>query len=419
MKRINQSKILFWGGAFFVFGIMLFLNALTMPCADDFVYMYSFSTGERIQNFFDIFPSMVTHYKIMNGRVYAHFLVQFFLMINPWTFKILNSLVFVGLGLTMYKICNGERDRNNLLLLWMFSSLWIFTLAFGQVYLWLDGACNYLWAMFFCLLFIYPYTKNKSNVWENKGLTILFAVFSFFAGGYNESISLGAIATAFFLCISRRKSIGKRKIISLAFSLLGYVFMMLAPSERINKSGEFSLISLSGSFETSLKMYLNFSVILASFLVLLTVRDLKNRRLALSFFFGSLVSNFILTLAVYYPERSACFPCVLLIVAVTVLFNQGKKAYVSAVYVSSVLVMLLCAKKGGEDVILSHRQYMENHYKIINYGCKEEIIYLPSIDAATRYSFLYDLKYLDTSDPYSWPNKSMADYYRVKGIVGK
>lgn len=419
MKKPNRSKALFWAEIFSVFILMFCLNALTKPCADDFVYMYSFFSGERIESIFDIFPSMATHYKTMNGRVVAHFLVQFFLMINPWIFKILNSLVFVCLGLIMYKICNREKDRNNLLLGFIFSSLWIFTLSFGQVYLWLDGACNYLWAMFFCLLFIYPYTKGKIFVWENRSFTFLFTLFSFFVGAYNESISLGAIATVFFLCLSRRKTIGKRRIIPIAFFLLGYVFMMLAPSEKINKSGELSILSLIESFKTSFEMYMNFSCLLVAFLVLVTVKDLKHRRLALSFFAGSLGSNFVLTFAVYYPERSACFPCILLIIAVTMLFNQGKKAYVSVFYGASLFVMLLCALRGGKDNFLSYQKYMENHFKIIDSQEREEIIYIPLIDAHSRYSFLYDLKYLDTSDLHSWPNKSMADIYGAGGILGK
>lgn len=417
MKRFNRSKIIFWAEVFLMFGVMLFLNALTMPCADDFVYMYSFSTGERIQKVSEIFSSMAAHYKTMNGRVFAHFLVQFFLMINPFVFKILNSLVFVSLGLIMYKICNRERERNNLLLGFMFSCLWIFTLSFGQVYLWLDGACNYLWAMFFCLVFIYPYTREDFFVWKRKGLTFLFAVFSAFAGGYNESISLGAIATVFFLCITRRKNV--KKIVSLAFFLLGYAFMMLAPSERINKSGDFSITSLFDSFEISFKMYLNFTVILVAFLVLLTVKNLRDRRLAISFLFGSLVSNFVLIFAVYYPERSACFPLVMLVIATAVLFNQGKRAYVLAVYFLSAILMLLCVKKGVSDVVTTHRKYMANHNIIADSKNREEIVYVSLIDATSRYSFLYDLKYLDTSDHLSWPNRSMAKYYRLKGIIGR
>jgi hypothetical protein len=81
--------------------------------------------------------------------------------------------------------------------------------------------------------------------------------------------------------------------------------------------------------------------------------------------------------------------------------------------------MLVCAKSGVEAVTESHRQYMENHDKIINCKDKEEIIYLPLIDATSRYSFLYDLKYLDEEDPHSWPNGSMAKYYGAKGILGK
>ena len=41
---------------------------------------------------------------------------------------------------------------------------------------------------------------------------------------------------------------------------------------------------------------------------------------------------------------------------------------------------------------------------------------VPYIETLTRYSALYDLKYLDTEDAQSWPNDAMADVLGIGEI---
>lgn len=62
----------------------------------------------------------------------------------------------------MYHFAKQERE-NNLIALGIFACIWLLTPAFGQVMLWLDGACNYLWSLFFNLLFILPFVRLFLN----------------------------------------------------------------------------------------------------------------------------------------------------------------------------------------------------------------------------------------------------------------
>ncbi len=69
-KSINNSKALFCAILAVVFAIMLFCNIVTPRIGDDFHYMYSFSTGERITSIADIPASLVAHAQKMNGRLF-------------------------------------------------------------------------------------------------------------------------------------------------------------------------------------------------------------------------------------------------------------------------------------------------------------------------------------------------------------
>ena len=131
-----------------IFLFMLLLNILTHFYADDYTYMNSFATGERISSIGDIFKSLVSHAKNMNGRLVAHFFVQLFLFLPVAFFKIINPLIFVLQIFIVVRLC-GKNKNDPLFFVLSFAFIWIFEPAFGQVNLWLDGACNYLWASVF------------------------------------------------------------------------------------------------------------------------------------------------------------------------------------------------------------------------------------------------------------------------------
>lgn len=141
-----------------MFAVMLLFNFLTPLVSDDFNYMFSFATNERIKNIADIGASMAAHRTSMNGRVFAHAFVQLFLLLPKAVFNFVNSFSAVLIMLLMlHFVRTGSQKRDLFLLLCGMFMIWYFTPDYGQVYLWLDGACNYSWAMGFSLLFLRHY----------------------------------------------------------------------------------------------------------------------------------------------------------------------------------------------------------------------------------------------------------------------
>ena len=92
--RVNRSRVTVTAVCLGIFLVMLVCNLWTDLVADDYRYFFSYADESRIESVADIFPSMAAHRHIMNGRVAAHFLVQFFLLLPPIVFKLINPLVY-------------------------------------------------------------------------------------------------------------------------------------------------------------------------------------------------------------------------------------------------------------------------------------------------------------------------------------
>ena len=75
-----------------VFLFMTLLSFLTPMIADDYSYSFSFADYSRIESVGDIVGSMAAHRETINGRVIAHSMVQFFLMLPKAVFNISNGL---------------------------------------------------------------------------------------------------------------------------------------------------------------------------------------------------------------------------------------------------------------------------------------------------------------------------------------
>ena len=101
-----------------MFGLILVFNSMIGYAADDYLYFFKYTchvvkgTPERLTGIGDIFTGMVTHYKICNGRIPAHFLLQLFTFFDKSVFNIFNSLFFVLLGLLIYFHANYKRPIN-------------------------------------------------------------------------------------------------------------------------------------------------------------------------------------------------------------------------------------------------------------------------------------------------------------------
>lgn len=147
-----------------IYFIMFGLNYLVpLYYGDDLVYAFIWSnqymniplpeTVVRVNSVTDILISQWRHYFTCNGRTIAHLLIQLFVWQGKWLFNLVNPFVFVLLILQILWFANkGEISFKNLrvnCICWIFFILWAFVADFYSVYLWLAGACNYLWSIVF------------------------------------------------------------------------------------------------------------------------------------------------------------------------------------------------------------------------------------------------------------------------------
>ncbi len=176
----------------------------------------------------------------------------------------MNSLIFTGTIYLIYKI-SCFKKANNLMILGIFSTVWIFSPTFGQVFLWLDGSCNYLWPYFLSVVFILPYVNGFSNnkFIKSTAVKVLFIILSFISGAYSENSSTAFICVVVLLVFVNLVFFKVKskisKILGIVFSFAGYITLYLSPAQWSNKSAEFSVHTLPVNFSIALDMYKNFA----------------------------------------------------------------------------------------------------------------------------------------------------------------
>lgn len=432
-EKLNTSRVTLYAVCTIILLLMLLCNFRTNLVADDYTYCFSFADSSRIDSVFDIIPSMAAHRLSMNGRIAAHSLVQLFLLLPLPVFKVLNSLMFVALVWLMYRLSRTDGAQNALLLLTLFGGLWVLQSDFGQVFLWLDGAVNYLWCAVLSLLFLMPYV-NKFLSGRDLGVlgTVCFTLFSFVVGGYSENSTVAIIFMALLLLMLtlfyKRDRLKLWCLLSLSAAMLGFMLMMLAPAEFQNKSAEFSLQALLWNFQYALTVYWQFWPLLLSFALLYTAAvktgtEKSHRLLSLVFLGGSLAGHFVLTFASYIAQRSTYISLVLLLIACCILFERlfsGRlKLWLSAMSAVCLAFTLYWGCVGVADINRTYQHLSFNEELLLECAGKGEMdVQLPCYYAETKYSAITGLAYLDTEDTEFWANQYMADYYGVDTIIG-
>lgn len=418
-----------------IFALLLVCNVLTPYLVDDFRYMFSFYDGERIESLWDIVMSMRVHRYHMNGRIVAHTIVQLFAMLPAGVFDIVNALVYVlQIGL-LHKIARWHESANPAVPVALFCGAWVCCPAFGQVNLWQDGACNYLWSIVFALLYLLPYIRaylDGENVKTVYGKAMWLGI-AFLMGAYSETVSAAAIFMSMLLLLPalvRKQKTNPISWAALGMAFLGYVFIYTAPAQWREKGAEMKFSVLFENFLNVTAMYWKWMGFLAVvFLLLLAVNiirktESKRMYLALVFFAGSLAANYIMMFASYYTTRSAIGAFAFLLGADGILLYpvMQKVAKAKTQVLVSVLILLMTVPfliQGMKDISSTCRAVRSNEQTI--YDCAEkgvDHVELPVVTAATKYSALDGLKYLDTETPDIWPNKYMATYYGVETILG-
>ena len=275
--------------------LMLFLNFHTGMAADDFTFSISRAIWQRVTRFDEIVPNLAYMRRHSNGRVFPHFFAMLFLLLPKGLFNLVNTAASTLLVCVLLRYVRTEERRRDLgQLVFLLGALWLLMPAFGQVFLWLTGSCNYSWTMLLSLIYLLPFFRawqGRTCFPSGSGGTLLRAAFlplAFVTGGWSENGGMAVLFAAFcFLVLTARRERRLDGFLSAALLVggCGFLFLMLSPSELGGRRGKVSestltraLEALTGRVSPALLTALGLGLLLA--VLVLAVLFLKRRRLA-------------------------------------------------------------------------------------------------------------------------------------------
>ena len=228
MGSVSQKVIfaaLTIGIAIIIYG----LNHFTPMASDDWNYVFIVGTNDYIHNLWDVVKSQYNHYFLMNGRVTAQSLAQITdSFLSRGAFSVVNTLVFI---LFLHAITINVTSEHHKLYHKIFPAAFvlIFLLIpeFNMDFLWLSGACNYLWVA--TLLLLFHYLLEKRNSTGIATLTMLF-LYGIVCGWSNEAFVVGMAGAYFIYYAIHWKSLTRHKMVMLAGFYIGALFLVLSPS---------------------------------------------------------------------------------------------------------------------------------------------------------------------------------------------
>lgn len=423
--------------------------------ADDYSYSFSFLTGERMEGFRNIIPSQIAHYKSMNGRFIVHCLAQFFLLLGKNNFNIINTGAFLLLGILICYHGVGKVTATEIpILLLIYCGLFLATPAFGQSYLWITGASNYLYSILIILIYLIPFRailscedKKLLNVNHIRKLIVPMFILSIIAGETNEnnSVALTVIVILYGICYKLRNIKTRFWILGLG-NMCGLLLLVIAPGEisRLKNTGQ--VISILGiikqaifiTFDLAEKMHL---LIFAFVLLLLAyfcsqyrngikIKDLINNtelEIIVIYLAGFMGAVYSMSVVSYFPERAWSGPVAFLLILVAFLFDRVKRIYnskISQICFNAAIVLILLVSLGtyGNAYFdLKNIYYEDVNRSQLIYAAKEsgqDSVEIPAINSISKYScFTYEGDLAWKADV--WPNTALAKYYGVNWIIRK
>lgn len=417
-----------------VFLLLFVMNCFTPLLVDDYTFSYSLATGEPIGSLAELVASLRELRNLHNGRVVAHAIVQLMLMMPKVIFNVLNALhavLLMYLGLRFYK---SESSGKNAFMMLLYALLvWNFLPAFGHTFIWLDGSVNYSWGISVMLLYLWPFAAYYLG--QGKKLSVikqlLFFLVSFMAGAYSENGSIAIIFMASCLLVlifAEKRRLPLHLLIAFVISLVGFVFLMTAPSESGGRAAEISISVIANNIKTIIEstrdrllpLYCLYGVLLV---LGWTKLDRKQICLSIIMVLGGIGSLAAFSFAVYFTNRHFCFTVMFLVIACVMLlsglFEEKNRGLYKALAAVLAVLFLFNLFIGGIDILATYKDHMER-VSAINYAHENGIdgLVLPILQSGSEYcaaSGYYDL----SKDADTWPNPDFAKYYGLDWVIGE
>ena len=479
VKYNKKTELIF----FIIFFCAFFVLSILTPIAgDDFIYSFNDNSNVRPLNLYDIYMNMEMQREFVTTRVVCHFFVQLFLMLPRWIFWIINAAVNTFSAYVMYSFFRSGKKTDIFLLTTAVAIVWCFMPVFGQVFLWLDGSCNYSWCIALMLAYILPFYRTFTDgICSIKKYQVVFlSLFSLIFGAYSENAVIAAQVIVVLLMIyiySNQKRIYFELVIPCICTFIGYIFILTAPILTKGDKGNLNVdlitvllillvcavsvaaVWLMFRFKKLLKYapipisivwiatvfylkpdtggiwsflsstYICIPTFIALFLCILCFsiyKEIEKKRIISAFIFalGSVASVAIFAFAIYFPARSMCYAVILLTTACIIMLEgiiEKGDIKLVRIFSSAILVLFaFCFIIGTADIISVNAQYKERLRLMAEAHAKgENTVILNEYDYKTKYTAIYGLEDIGPNPDEYWINRYMADYYGFDAIYSK
>ena len=409
---------------------MFLLNVHTPLQMDDYDYSISWSTGEPLCGFRDVIASQAAHYMLWGGRSVVHALAQGFLYLGKHVFNVANTAAYLLLLLEVYALAR-PRGRRFCWALLLGEHVFLFTCVpfFGTVFLWLDGACNYLWGPLIALwpLLILRSAREGGFFSRGRARGLLAVPLCFLAGWTNENTACGVLAlTAAVLgwdALSGRR-VRAWQGAALLFQAAGAAVMILAPGNFARASGyvydsmALELLRRLGVTAAYTGVYAGGLLVLLVFARSLTcaLKIPCRAGWAAALAGGGLLAALAMAASPELSDRSFTGVMLLLLSAVMTLVGDlgaGTRVFDTAKWASLPLMMLLAVYGGYQalgDVTAHEAAWAAQIEKAQEAAARgETCITLQSVKSTSRFT----MDILLAPEPQQWPNSTLG---RVLGI---
>lgn len=410
--------------------IMLLLNMHTPLMMDDYDYSFSWATGERIGGVTDVLASQAAHYRLWGGRSVVHALAQFFLSLDKRVFNAANTLMYLLLLLEIYALAR-PKSRKWWWEILLLAHAFLFTGVpfFGTVFLWLTGACNYLWGTALALTPLLILRSAQEDGFFARGWHGWLAVPIFFLAGWtNENTACGILATTLLLlAVQKARSVRIRgwQWIAWAAEAAGVAIMLLAPGNFARASSYdgghpvMELVKRMGLATAYGGVYLG--VLLAGILLLWSLCSalgVKRRSLWTAILLlGSMASAYAMVASPVFSDRSWTGAIVLTLCAVLVLLSDivsQVRAFDAAKLLILPLALLLLSYSGYKalsDVKAHEKAWLSQVTSIETAAAAgEESVSVSSVPSISRYT----MSIIVEENPSSWPNSTLSRAFGIR-----
>ena len=222
----RRHDIAYWAVLLVLCAVFMVMNFLTTWKEDDLAFSLIEGVWTPIGSIADVVRSHCNHFMHANGRTANLIAAIFCGLTGKGVFNVLNAMVF---GLMAHLISLLSTGRRSIMAITMVAAVvgTCFPVP-GETMLWLDGSCNYMWAITMSLALTWCLLKDHKRQ-PGWGGGVLLGLGAVVAGSMNEATSFGFFAGLCLYYALNRPRFDRRAAIVLAGYLAGIVIIVASP----------------------------------------------------------------------------------------------------------------------------------------------------------------------------------------------